>query len=317
MSNGEGKGKEGEFDGKTFLFIRTNPADDGSEPLPAGLPFWVSPDIAIIQPSGARGYEAVGGQVNQVEVVVTNGGGITAVDAYVEAFLADPSTVITPMTAAKVGDGYVTVGGYTTKAIAFPWQPLPTDSGHRCLLARVALFSPLDCYRDGSVFDVVGDRHVAQRNINVVAMEAKGFSFGFRIVNPLQKKSEFLVRAAEVRTRRAMEMTRRALGCGLAQFAEEPVGALSLVLSDIPVPKEAGPDEKPAPVGILDRNISIPKLSVKSMRVTLQGSESRYAVLSVRRNSAVRSGDLHVLQVEQVDVANKRIVGGLWVMARA
>ncbi len=41
---------KGEFDGKTFLYIRTNPADDGTEPLPSGLPCWISPDITIIQP---------------------------------------------------------------------------------------------------------------------------------------------------------------------------------------------------------------------------------------------------------------------------
>ena len=177
-----------EFDGVTRLFIRTNPADDGSVPLAAGLQFWTSPDILIVKPGGAVGGEAVAMQPNQVRVTVWNGGGIPAVDAYVDAFVADPSTVITPATARLIGGDYVTVQGYNSHTLDLPWTPEAADAGHRCLIARVSLIAPPDTYTNPAIFDVVGDRHVAQRNIQVVSVAA-GKSAAFRfLIRPVGRK---------------------------------------------------------------------------------------------------------------------------------
>src|SRR6185295_14815785 len=103
------QGKEGRFDGRTHLFIRTHPADPGVEPLPAGLDFWVSPDIVVVPPGGSPGDEAVAGVVNEVRVTVRNRGGLEAIDAYVDAYVNDPSTVMTPTTSIQVGSGFLTV----------------------------------------------------------------------------------------------------------------------------------------------------------------------------------------------------------------
>lgn len=194
----DGRDDDTPFDAVTRLYIRTHPADDGTEPLPAALPFWVSPDIWIVKPGGAVGGEAVPLQQNHVKVTVTNGGGIPAVDAYVEAFVADPSTVISPATAFLVGGGFLTVNGYSTADILLPWTPQASDSGHRCIVARVALTIPLDTYLNPAIFDVVGDRHVAQRNIQVLEV-AKGqkMTFRFLIGSPGEGRAAATVRTVE------------------------------------------------------------------------------------------------------------------------
>jgi len=318
MNNEGGEGQEGEFDAKTFLYIRTHPADNGLVPLPAGLPFWISPDITIIRPGGIRGTIAVAGEADSVEVTVTNGGGIDAVDAYVEAFVADPSTAFTPATAKLVGGGFLTVPNHNTAAIAFPWTPTTSDAGHRCLLARVCLTFPLDCYANGAIFDVVGDRHVAQRNINVAKLEQELLSFGFVIVNPQKEgASQFLVKVNEVKIGRRTDLVRRALGCQHAQFAQVPLGGLALTVGEVlpPVGLSEAKDERAAfPIGVLRKPLELGRR--KSGKMEMRYGERRYAVLTVARNPDIRPGDLSVVQVKQVDLKTKRTVGGLWLIVQ-
>ena len=228
MSNHEG-GRDGTFDGKTYLYIRTNPADTGVEPLAPGLDFWVSPDIIVVKPGGAMGDEAVADQENQVQVIVTNAGGLPATDAYVEAFFADPSTVMTPATVTPVGAGFVSIPGYNTATVSFPWTPPASEAGHRCLFARVSLAIPFDSYVNPAIFDVVGDRHVAQRNIHVLSMsKAKKLSFAFVVVNASEKEELVLVRAEELRAPVALRQLGAAMHCEAAVFGRHELGAVGL-----------------------------------------------------------------------------------------
>ena len=178
---GEGLPRDDDtFDGITYLYIRTNPADTGAEPLAAGLQFWTSPDIWIVKPNGTVGGEAVPNQINQLQVTVTNAGGIPAIDALVDAFVADPALAITPATATPVGSGYLDIPAYSTGMISFPWAPQPGDTGHRCIVARVSLVAPLDTYTNPTAFEVVQDRHVAQRNIQVLEVgQGRTITFPF------------------------------------------------------------------------------------------------------------------------------------------
>jgi hypothetical protein len=87
-------------------------------------PWWASPDISIIRPNVIRGTEAFVGEEEEVKVTVTNARGITARAAFVDAFVADPTTVITPATATIVGGGYLTIpGDNRQEAIRFTWIP--------------------------------------------------------------------------------------------------------------------------------------------------------------------------------------------------
>lgn len=305
--------KDETFEGRTYLLIRTHPQDNGTEPLAAGLPFWTSPDITIVKPDGTRGGEAVAGATNQVEVAVTNKGGIPAVDAYVDAFVADPSTSFTPATAAPIGGTFVTVQGYSVASVSFPWVPGAAAAGHRCLLARVSLVVPPDTYLNGAVFDVVGDRHVAQRNIHVVSLAGaqKSLSFAFALVNPLGKEAEFTLQAREVKLARGADVVRKALGCALVPAAAAPLDAVRLVIEDRK-PEEEGDTlrDRPGAFGVLRR----PKDVGRSQRgrVALAADETRTAVVTLTGGGA-RAG-VNLVEVRQTAV-DGAVVGGLWLVA--
>jgi hypothetical protein len=316
------------FSGITYLYIPTNPLDDGTEPLAAGLPFWVSPAIVIVRPNGTRGDTAEEGAVNQVEVTVHNRGGITAVDAYVDAFVADPSTAFTPATAMSIGGDYVTVPGYSTGAILLPWTPTAADSsggGHRCLLARVRLVVPLDTYRDPTIFDVVGDRHVAQRNIHVVTTVSgrRVGGFGFQITNPRKRKGSFRVAVRELKATARNRRVLRATVGDVGPLAERPLAGLRLQITEaveegVPaehlgterdVPRDVGHD--PTVFGELDALPDVTRGA--SQTLDLGADEVRNAVVVY---SLEAEGGAHVLEVAQTDVRTRRAVGGLWIVVR-
>ena len=319
MSSHDDHDHKGPFEGRTYLYIRTHPSDNGTEPLSAGLPFWISPDIIIIKPGNIPGGEAVAGEVNQVQVVVTNAGGVTAVDAFVDAFVADPSTGWTPATAKFIGGDFLTIPGYNTASISFPWIPLPADAGHRCILARVALFVPPDTYVNGAIFDVVGDRHLAQRNIHVVALaqNMQSLSFGFLLFNAMGTRDEFDVQANEVRIDQNANLVRAAIGCGLAQFGATPLQDIRLLVADpVQPPDMSRPDRgrNEPQMGMLPKPIDSEKITQR--HVKMGPYEARSAVLTVGRNPDTRPGDVHVVQVTQVDLSTRSVVGGLWVVVQ-
>ena len=316
MPHGDEHGRGKEFDGKTFLYIKRHVLDDGTEPLPAGLESWLSPDIVVIKPDGTRGAEAVAGDINQVEVTVTNDGGINAVDAYVEAFVADPSVGFTPATATLIGGGFLTIPGYTRQAIAFSWVPPLSEAGHRCLAARVNLTIPLDGYYDGTVFDVRNDRHVAQRNISVVALGTNQMMmFSFRIINPKSAKQRFAVQVRQVTDPRRLRSIGQALGSGLLQFSGRELTGFGMQMRKAPKEdRDADPARErlaAATVGAAER--AIPRQ--RAFRLDMTPNEVRTCELVVAREPGASLGDLHVLEVVQVD-GKQQAVGGLTVVVQ-
>lgn len=315
--------RNGEFEGRTYLYIRTNPADDGSEPLPASLDGWKSPDIIVIKPGGARGTEAVANQQNQVEVTVTNAGGIDATDAFVDVFVNIPGTAATPATATLIGGGYLSIPGYNMRSITFPWTPGTYAAGHPCLFGRVALYIPFDAYVDATVFDVVGDRHVAQRNISVVEMgDGKTIRFGFSIANIFNKSMRMRLLPRELRDPVQQQQLSLALGCPFAQFGETPLQNFKVDLGGerliLPKIKDRGEildltEFKLRGTGLL----SPVALSRPRTRLTIEMEprEVRQALLYVERNPDTRPGDLHAIDIVQV-TADGTTIGGLTVVVR-
>ncbi len=279
------------YEGRTYLFIRDHPADNGSEPLPAGLPCWVSPDITVIQPNGVRGTEAVANQANQVEVRVNNAGGVDAVNAYVELFFGNSATGFTPTTAVPVGADFLTIPGYSSQTISFPWVPPASYAGHGCFLGRVSLIIPPDTYANPNIFDVRMDRHVTQRNIEVLSPspETRRVEFPFFIVNPTAEPTEAQVFLQEVLDPAEMAQLRISLGCRFAAFAEAPLAYRAMAVSDT----NGEPAEKIA--------------------LKLEPWESRKAVLLVEQSPDTRPGDLSAIHVVQSD--NQGLIyGGLMIV---
>ena len=285
---GEGEpSKEGEFDGVTHLYIRTNPADTGDEPLAAGLQFWTSPDIWIVKPNGGVGGEAVPNQVNQLQVTVTNAGGIPAIDAFVDAFVANPALAITPANATLVGSGYLDIPAYSTAMISLPWTPQPGDTGHRCIVARVSLVAPLDTYTNPAAFEVIQDRHVAQRNIQVVELpQGKTITF------------PFLLGEIDVESVRVVERTREMRLDDIVALAGRGGGIPSKVpLQGLKVSR-ARPDERPERLsgreGLGRPDPERPERPERARRANL-------AQVSFQAHERDEPGSLHVIDVMQVD----------------
>jgi len=307
------------FDAVTRLYIRTHPADDGSEPFTASPNFWESPDVLIVQPGGAVGGVAVPLELNHVRVVVTNGGGIPAVDAYVDAFVANPSTGFTPVTAEAIPGDWVTVQAYSTAVVDLPWTPRATDSGHRCIIARVSLVVPFDSYTDPTVFDVVGDRHVAQRNISVLEVPAgKSMSFRFELASWSEDHARANVRAFE-RTREVeLGALVKAAGCVGGLPATEPLAGLAV--RTLSAREVQGRPSLSAPTRIAlgiaerpERSLGAPELAA---RLDKEGAP-RVGVVTFAVADGEEPGRLHVVDVVETDAASDRVVGGLTFIIRA
>ena len=303
--------REGEFDGRTFVLIRDTGGDEGSAPLPPGVPFWISPDIVVTPPGGSPGGPAQAGAVNDLRVSITNRGGITAYNAQLEVFLADPSTAFTPATADVLASTYVTLPGYNVTNVSLPWSPTASQAGHRCLLARVSSVLTGDAVANPLVFDVPGDRHVAQRNIAVVAMaEAQETGFHFLVTNPLVDRAAFFLRAGAPRlSRRLQELARGSL-CGLAQFGRAPVGVE--LTANVQAPAERVRFDLPLGTRRFDRRLGQGERLDDGREIVVAPDEVVHCSLAFSPPQEARAGDVHLVEVVQNDT-DGRAVGGLWV----
>jgi hypothetical protein len=277
-----------QFLGRTYLYMRDHPADSGIEPLTAGLPFWVSPDITVIRPDDSRGVEAVAGQVNQVEVRVYNAGGIDANDACVDLFFANPSTAFTPATATLVGEGYLSIPGYNSASILFPWMPPTSFLGHGCFVSRVSLIVPPDTYVHSDIFDVPGDRHITQRNIAVIDAPHPGarIKYPFQIANPTSQRTEARVSVKEIFAVHERKLLHSLLGAASSEFADRRLVHRSILLPGGSEP--AGPQ----------------------ISVVLEPGQSRQAVLLLQQFPHTSRKKLSAVHVTQSD-SQGRLVGGL------
>lgn len=307
------------FEGRTFLLIRDHAQDDGTEPLPSALPAWLSPDIVVIKPDGTRGGEAQIGVVNQVELTVHNRGGIIAVGTWVDAYFSSSATGFTPATAALIGGAYVDVPAYGMATVSMPWNPPAAYAGHGCILARASLIVPPDSYADPNSFDVRGDRHIGQRNIEVIQLLTLGESaaFTFNLVNTLAGQTRIRAEVREVRDAAGQQAIRTALGCNMFSFADRPLERFGLRRGDrrfVPGrPERAIADVIPAEIPVA-RLVRLADMATE-MVCELDGGEVCEAVLHVVGNHDARPGDIHALEIRQFDDRD-RIMGGLTVLVR-
>jgi hypothetical protein len=167
-----------------YLFMRANPADVGARPV-VGVPFWESPDIFIlagVTPTMAPsvppqlGQVALAGQPNTIYAHVWNFGKAKAGEIVVEFYWVDPALGISPGSVHLIAQKCMTLGakgsGRAHAVVKCPeaWTPTYVNGGHECLLVR-AWDNPSDLPGEPK-FDASVNRHVAQRNIHVVAQGA-------------------------------------------------------------------------------------------------------------------------------------------------
>lgn len=154
-----------------------------------GSPWWLSPDIWVVpgpDPEGSPGLPLIG-EPAYLWARVRNTGTSTASNATVRFYWANPNVGFTRATANVVGEATVTLGSGEQQDVLclVPWVPANLGNGHVCVLAEA--FHPNDPLPAQLDFDVVGDRHVGQRNLNLVVAQMGRFSIRFEMHNPSRK----------------------------------------------------------------------------------------------------------------------------------
>lgn len=158
---------EGEPEYRPHLVCRAFVGDTGARPLVPNSIFYESPDIWVVAPDGSD-VPAVGA-VNKVNVQVWNLGLAPSYGTVVELFWCNPSVGVNLAAATPIGSKTTTLQAGQHKTLTFPWTPVFVNDGHECLIAQV--YDPVS---DNLVapFNPVADRHVAQKNLNLVEVAA-------------------------------------------------------------------------------------------------------------------------------------------------
>lgn len=159
-----------DFIESSYLFLRACDADVGSRPAPCPV-FWLSPDLraAPVTDLGAHTTALEAGRTYRFTATVRNKGDLHVPACTVEFWLVTPSLGFDTRFATKLGVASGRVMAYGATEIAIDYTVPPTVAGHRCLFARAFSFSPLDLPLDDYALDPRYDRHIAQRNLEIVA----------------------------------------------------------------------------------------------------------------------------------------------------
>ena len=164
-----------------YIVLRYAAADLGARPLPPGTTFWHSPDVWVVS---SAGYNVpVAGEENNLFARVNNWGMKDAAGVVVRYWWANPSLAITESTAHLIdmATTFVPSGGSVVVACPTPWVPIVENGGHECVFAEawVPYYDPIS-----APLEPVTDRHVCQKNLNVVeAAPGAMISFPIHVAN--------------------------------------------------------------------------------------------------------------------------------------
>ena len=164
-----------------------------------GNPWWLSTDIWTVpgdDPEGPAGAPSVG-MPAYLWANVHNNGSTPVASATVRFYWANPSVGFDRTTANLIGNAFVSLDpGQAQDVLCLtPWVPAFVNGGHECVLAET--FHPSDPLPASPDFNVPTDRHVAERNLNVVMASMKRFSASFEIHNTSRNARAFRIQVNE------------------------------------------------------------------------------------------------------------------------
>lgn len=162
-----------------------------------GDPWYLSPDVWTVpgdDPEGSPGLPIVGSPC-YLWARVRNNGSDAVTNATVRFYWANPSVGFDRTTATFVGSAFVSLGGGDIQEVLCltPWVPVFVNNGHECVLAET--LHPTDPLPPGQDFNAPSDRHVAQRNLDVVMALRGSFHMAFEVHNPTRQERIFNIRA--------------------------------------------------------------------------------------------------------------------------
>jgi hypothetical protein len=163
-----------------------------------GNPWWLSPDIWTVpgdDPEGPAGTPTVGVPA-YLWANVRNGGTTDVGNATVRFYWANPNAGFDRNSANLIGSAFVSLNAGQAQDVLCltPWIPAFVNGGHECVLAEA--FHTSDPLTTGINFEVTTDRHVAQRNLNVVMASMRRFALNFEVHNRARKPADFRIDVA-------------------------------------------------------------------------------------------------------------------------
>lgn len=183
------------FNDSSFLYIRSFDGDIGSRPF-GNILFWNSPDISLTPATGTAPLTANSinaGDTYILRCELHNRGDVMVPFPKVEFFLTVPTLGFDVRFATNLGatqmHGLLLPDGNGSAELNYN-VPV-TESGHKCLFARTFSFSPLDKPYDIYNLDPRTDRHIAQKNLNIVT-QSTPYSFNLVHLPNTNEKIEFI-----------------------------------------------------------------------------------------------------------------------------
>lgn len=163
----------------SFLYIRSHAGDLGIRPFNE-INFWNSPDLSLTATTGGNSSQTnslIAGGTYNINCQLHNRGDISVPFPKVEFFLSDPTLGFNAQFATYLGvcqmEDILLANG--NGMANFSYQVPKEESGHKCLIARTFSFSPLDKSDDLNLLDPTTDRHIGQKNLNIVTHETDYF----------------------------------------------------------------------------------------------------------------------------------------------
>lgn len=171
-----------------WLVMRYQDADVGLRPIPSGHVFWQSPDVWVDGPDPLG--RPVAGQPNTVMARIFNFGAFDAVPVKVDFYWGDPSIGLGATHMNLIGTAFTEVRSLHAVTVACPkaWVPIMVNGGHECLMVNCSnwVADPII-----NPFKPRLDRHVGQRNVQVIQMAAgESMSVMLNLNNPLPRAME-------------------------------------------------------------------------------------------------------------------------------
>jgi hypothetical protein len=160
------------FNDSSFLYIRSFDGDIGVRPF-GNILFWNSPDISLTPVTGTAPLTTNSinaGHSYRLQCELHNRGDVMVPYPKVEFFLTEPTLGFDVRVAKALGatqmHGILSSDGNGSAEIIYDVPA--NEAGHKCLFARTFSFAPLDLPIDVYMLDPRLDRHIAQKNLNIV-----------------------------------------------------------------------------------------------------------------------------------------------------
>lgn len=333
---------------RPHLVCRAFQGDSGARPLAPSTIFYESPDIWVVAPDGSD--VPVVGVVNQAQVRVWNYGPAASYGTTVELFWCDPSIGVLLSAATQIGVQSTTLQPGAHKILTFPWTPVFVNGGHECLVAQV--YDPVS---DNLIapFNPVADRHVAQKNLNLIPLAA-GMQLDVHFFSAnLTKRTQVsqidvepivgdaLRRLADERglgvirevdgaestitaieshpVRSRLELNKHPVAAVFRESIPSPPGAYTrrlqqIALSALPPADHDEPSRSPALIAQPNANHSVTRMSRESRIFEIPARTELRLTLALRLPNSARPGSYAAFRV--IERTDNQVSGGITYMVR-